>query len=48
MCNLTAWQRALEIQRRAKTDAMRERLGLPRWDWSSLERRNAAQATEKA
>lgn len=48
MESLSPWQRALEIQRRAKTDAMRERLGLPRWNWPSLERRNAAQATEEA
>lgn len=49
MCNLTAWQRALEKQRRERTDAMRVRQGKPPYAWAaSLERRNAAQTTEKA
>jgi len=43
---MTPWQRALEIQRRARTDAMRERLGLPRWEWPSLERRDASQTAQ--
>ena len=50
MCDLTPYQRAVELQRRRTTDLMRVRLGLAPWAWaSSLERvRHASQVTQEA
>jgi hypothetical protein len=49
MCDLTPYQRAVELQRRRTTDLMRVRLGLAPWSWaSSLERvRHASQVTQE-
>jgi hypothetical protein len=50
MCDLTPYQRAVELQRRRTTDLMRVRLGLAPWAWAtSLERvRHASQVTQEA
>ena len=45
MRQVTSWQRALELQRRAQTDAMREQAGLPQWQWQRMERHGLETAT---
>lgn len=40
MRQVTSWQRALELQRRERTDAMRKQAGLPQWQWQRMDRKN--------
>ena len=48
MRQVTSWTRAIELQRRARTDAMREQAGLPQWQWQKMERYADTQTAEKA